>query len=67
MGYEIADSLDSKTRATAKSLIYFGIAGDLVSARQQDRRHYAQFFLLGIMLLHTVGIEGIIRKIKIWV
>ena len=67
MGYGTADSLDSKTRANAKLLIYFGLTGGLVSARQQDRRHYAQFVLLGIMLLHKVGIDGIIRKIKIWV
>jgi hypothetical protein len=67
VGYGTADSLDSKTRATAKLLICLALMGFSMSARQQGRRHYAQFVLLGIMLLLTVGIDGIIRKIKIWV
>ena len=67
MGYGIADSLDSKTRATAKLLIFLALVGSWMSSLQQGECHYAQFVLLGIMLLHTVGIDGIIRKIKIWV
>lgn len=67
MGYGTADSLDGKTRETAKFLICLGLVGSWMSSLQQGKRHYAQFVILGIMLLNAVRIDGIIRKIKIWV
>jgi hypothetical protein len=67
VGYGIADSLDSKTRATAKLLICLALMGGSMSSLQQSQFHYAQFVLLGIMLLLTDGTDGIIHKMKIWV
>jgi len=67
VGYGTADSLDTQTGATAKSLVYLGLSGGLVSVRRQDRRHYAQYSFLGIILLHSARHDGIIRKIQIWV
>jgi hypothetical protein len=67
VGYGIADSLDGKTRATAKLLICLALVGSWMSSFQQGKRHYAQFVLLGITLLHAARIDGIIRKIEIWV